>query len=82
MAAAIRDELGNLFVTLDRVLKEKTTKPVEPPILNALRTLIASMHTGLLIEESDVIRLDKHIARIEKLLNGTLLLPLNRDWQS
>lgn len=79
MAAAIRDELGNLFVTLDRVLNEKTTKPVEP-ILNALRNLIASLHTGLIIEESDVVRLDKHIARIEKILIGSLLLPLNQDY--
>lgn len=72
IASAMRDELGKLFVLLDGVLKEKTIKPVEP-ILNALRKLVANLHSGLLIEESDVVRLDKNIDRIEKLLTGSLL---------
>lgn len=67
MAAAVRDALANLFVAVGRVVNEKTMEPVLL-ILNTLKNLVSNLHSALLIEESDTIRLDKYIYRIEMLL--------------
>jgi hypothetical protein len=73
MAVAIRETLASLFIAIDRVINEKTTKPVEP-ILDALRNQVINLHKALMIEESDTIRLNKYINRIEMLLAGIVQL--------